>query len=206
MSAMTEPQASKAIFVFPSAAGHVNPSLPLARGLVARGWAVDYLAIAQFKEAIEDTGAQFFDRDAVCSTLGVADVTEMVKATFLEYSDPPPQWALNFGSIAASRLLPIYVAWFRSRAAQLVVYCPVLCQVALFAATQLELPAVSLLTAAGPGFFDAAIAAMAGPEAVRGGAGRRRQGERGERGGRRGHSGGAGKARAHAQHGRAAHL
>ena len=31
----------KAIFVFPAAAGHVSPSLPLARGLVARGWAVD---------------------------------------------------------------------------------------------------------------------------------------------------------------------
>ena len=59
---------NRAIFVFPSAAGHVNPSLPLARGLVARGWAVDYLAIPQFKEAIEDTGAAFWDRDGVCAT------------------------------------------------------------------------------------------------------------------------------------------
>ena len=33
---------------------------------------------------------------------------------------------------------------------------------------ELEIPAVSLLTAAGPGYFDAAIAAMAGAAAVRG--------------------------------------
>ena len=57
--------AKTAIFVFPSAVGHVNPSLPLARGLVARGWDVDYLGIEQFKEAIEATGANFCDRDRV---------------------------------------------------------------------------------------------------------------------------------------------
>ncbi|EJK56139.1 hypothetical protein THAOC_24031, partial [Thalassiosira oceanica] len=55
----------RAIFVFPAAAGHVNPSLPLARGLVARGWNVDYLATAAFRDAVEDTGASFFDRDEV---------------------------------------------------------------------------------------------------------------------------------------------
>jgi hypothetical protein len=159
---------SRAIFVFPSAAGHVNPSLPLARGLVARGWAVDFLAIEQFKEAIEDTGAVFWDRDGVCRDRGIADVTAMVMATAKEYSDPPPQWWLNFGSISTAQLLPIYIDWFRARNAQLVVYCPVLCQVALFAAMKLQLPAVSLLTTAGPGYFDAAIAAMAGAAAVRG--------------------------------------
>ena len=57
--------ASRAIFVFPAASGHINPSLPLARGLVSLGWEVDYLAVAQFKEAIVDTGASFFDRDEV---------------------------------------------------------------------------------------------------------------------------------------------
>ena len=122
---------NRAIFVFPSAAGHVNPSLPLARGLVARGWAVDYLAIPQFKEAIEDTGAAFWDRDGVCRDAGIEDVTAMVLATAKDYSDPPPQWWLNFGSISTSRLLPVYIEWFRSRNAQLVVYCPVLCQVYL---------------------------------------------------------------------------
>ena len=39
---------------------------------------------------------------------------------------------------------------------------------ARFAAAQLHIPAVSLLTTAGPGYFDAAIAGMAGAAAVRG--------------------------------------
>ena len=159
---------NKAIFVFPAAPGHVNPSLPLARGLVAQGWDVDYLATEQFKAAVLDTGATFCDRDDVCREHGVEDVTAMVKATASEYGDPVPQWWLNFGSISTAALLPIYIAWFRSRKAQLVVYCPVLCQVALFAALQLEIPAASLLTASGPGYFDAAIASMAGADAVRG--------------------------------------
>ena len=37
---------------------------------------------------------------------------------------------LNFGSISTARLLPVYIDWFGSRGARLVVYCPVLCQVA----------------------------------------------------------------------------
>ena len=53
----------KAAFVFPAASGHTNPSLPLARALVERGWDVDYLHSPQFQEAIEDTGATFVDRD-----------------------------------------------------------------------------------------------------------------------------------------------
>lgn len=159
---------SKAIFVFPAAAGHVNPSLPLARGLVARGWNVDYLATAAFRDAVEDTGASFFDRDEVFRERGIEDVTGTVTATRSEYGDPPPRWWLNFGSISTAALLPAYTDWLRSRDAQLVVYCPVLCQVALFAAMRLGVPAVSLLTAGGPGYFDAAIASTAGAEAVRG--------------------------------------
>mmetsp|Transcript_876 Transcript_876/g.3226 ORF Transcript_876/g.3226 Transcript_876/m.3226 type:complete len:506 (+) Transcript_876:19-1536(+) len=161
--------APKAIFVFPQASGHVNPSLPLARALVSQGWAVEYLLTPQFKEAIEDTGATFFDRDDVCAEFGVPDLTAMVKGTFAEYDDAGAlQWALNFGSIAAERLLPVYISWFRDREPHLVVYCPVLCQVAHFAALKLGIPDVSLLTASGPGFFDAAIAAAAGQAAVRG--------------------------------------
>ena len=57
--------APRAIFVFPAASGHINPSLPLARGLVSLGWEVNYLGTLNFKEAIEDTGAVFFDRDEV---------------------------------------------------------------------------------------------------------------------------------------------
>ncbi|EOD19595.1 hypothetical protein EMIHUDRAFT_209224 [Emiliania huxleyi CCMP1516] len=79
------------------------------------------------------------------------------KATLTEYGAAAP-WALNFGSIAAQRLLPAYVRWLQSRGPDLVVYCPV----AHFASVKLAIPDVSLLTAAGPGFFDAAIASTPG--------------------------------------------
>jgi hypothetical protein len=108
-----------AVFVFPSAAGHMNPSLPISRGLVSCGWNVEYLATSQFRTAIEDTGATYFDRDKVFKDTGIADVTEAVKATFKEYKDPAAQqWALNFGSIGTELMLPVYIEWFRSRAGE----------------------------------------------------------------------------------------
>lgn len=39
--------------------GHVNPTLPLAKALIARGNNVDYICSKQFKEKIEKTGANF---------------------------------------------------------------------------------------------------------------------------------------------------
>jgi UDP:flavonoid glycosyltransferase YjiC (YdhE family) len=165
---MSSPNQKKAIFVFPAASGHINPSLPLARGLVNSGWSVDYLASTEFKDAIIHTGATFCNRDSIFRSAGIEDVTAMVKATAADYGDPVPQWWLNFGSISTASMLPVYIDWFRSRDPHLIVYCPVLCQVALFASFQLKIPAVSLLTTSGPGYFDAAIAAMAGAVAVRG--------------------------------------
>ena len=97
-------------------------SLPLARTLVSRhGWAVEYVAIA-----IARGDRAFFDRDGICREQEIEDVTAMVMATAKEYGDPLPQWWLNFGSISAATLLPIYVDWFHSHGAQLVVYCQVL--------------------------------------------------------------------------------
>jgi len=84
-----------------------------------------------------------------------------------EYNDPgAKQWALNFGSISTERLLPMYKDWVLSRKPQLLVYCPVLCQFGHFVAQQLKIPDVSLLTTAGPGFFDAAMAAHPGATAA----------------------------------------
>ena len=81
------------------------------------------------KAAIEDTGSTFCDRDTIFREHGINDLTQLVMDTSTEYSDPPPRWWLNFGSISAARLLPVYISWIGSRNANLVVYCPVLCQV-----------------------------------------------------------------------------
>jgi len=152
-----------AVFAFPSAAGHVNPSLPLCKKLVTLGWRVEYLGVATFKSAIESTGATFHDRDDVCAELGIPDVTGMVYKTLEEYNDPAAKmWALNFGSIATGRLLPVYLSFLRRLSPHLIVYCPVLCSVVHLAAMHLNIPDVSLLTTAGPGFWDAAFACSGG--------------------------------------------
>lgn len=149
-----------AVFVFPSAAGHVNPSLPLCQRLVSLGWKVEYLGIDTFKDAIEKTGATFHDRNAVCAAHGIDDFMSMAMKTLEDYGDPGAKvWGLNFGSILTQKLLPVYISWLRSISPQVVVYCPVLCQVAHFSAMHLQIPSVSLLTAAGPGYLDAAFAA-----------------------------------------------
>lgn len=154
---------SKAVFVFPGASGHVNPSLPLARGLVKLGWQVEYVAGAAFKAAIQNTGAQYVDRDVVFQEVlrehGVDSTSLLIQATFAEYSDPPPMWGINFGSIAVAWLLQPFITWLDSRSVSLVVYCPVLSQLARFAAARLNIPHVSLLTTAGPGYWDAVFAA-----------------------------------------------
>jgi UDP-N-acetylglucosamine:LPS N-acetylglucosamine transferase len=152
----------RALFVFPNAAGHVNPSLPLCEKLVQSGWQVHYLGVDTFKTAILDTGAIFHDRDSVCAEFGIADLTAMTYKTFEEYNSPGAKmWALNFGSISTEKLLPIYISFFKQQSPQVVVYCPVLSQVAHFAALKLGIPDVSVLTTAGPGFWDAAFASPA---------------------------------------------
>lgn len=151
---------STAVFVFPSAAGHVNPSLPLCQRLVSLGWKVEYLGIDTFKDAIEKTGATFHDRNAVGAAHGIQDFIAMAMKTLEEYGDPAAKmWGLNFGSILTEKLLPVYISWLRSVSPQVVVYCPVLCQAAHFSAMHLKIPSISLLTAAGPGYLDAAFAA-----------------------------------------------
>ncbi|MBK8136401.1 MAG: hypothetical protein IPK52_11270 [Chloroflexi bacterium] len=49
----------KAIFYNVPAHGHINPSLPLVRELVARGHTVIYYATEQYRAVIEAAGAQF---------------------------------------------------------------------------------------------------------------------------------------------------
>ena len=58
------------------ASGHVNPSLPVARALVAEGHQVHYLSQKPMREAIEATGASFSSdfearRGRLAKSLGV---------------------------------------------------------------------------------------------------------------------------------------
>ncbi|CAK9096048.1 unnamed protein product [Durusdinium trenchii] len=153
-------------FVFPGAAGHVNPSLPIARRLVQQGYQVEYVCSEALRAPIAATGATFRDVDFVVVPRAAGDVSsarEMIVSTLQAYEDPGANaWALNFGSLAASKLIPIFVDFLRELAPKLLVYCPVLCSYAHLAASHLKIPDVSLLTASGPGFWDAAFTTHGG--------------------------------------------
>ncbi|CAE7374072.1 yjiC [Symbiodinium natans] len=153
---------SKALFVFPSASGHINPSFPLCQRLADLGWEVAYLGIPEFRESIAAAGGKLFDVNELGKEFGIEDVRAMIVGTVADYGPSAKPWALNFGSLALEKLLPMYIAFLRRFAPQLVVYCPVLSHVAHFAAGHLGIPDVSLLTAAGPGYWDAAFAVHGG--------------------------------------------
>ena len=112
---------SHVAFVFPGASGHVNPSLPIARALVQLGWRVDYVCSGAFQSAIAETGATFYDVDAVSAK--IPNVREMILNTLEQYEDPGAKsWALNFGSIALARLVPAFVDFFRQLSPSVVVH------------------------------------------------------------------------------------
>ena len=52
-----------AVFVFPNAAGHLSPALPLARQLAMRGWRPHVVSFAAFRAAVEAAEATFWDAE-----------------------------------------------------------------------------------------------------------------------------------------------
>jgi MGT family glycosyltransferase len=59
---------SRALFVNIPAHGHVNPTLPLAAELVARGEKVDYALTADFEPAVRQAGARLLPYDSTLPT------------------------------------------------------------------------------------------------------------------------------------------
>ena len=57
-------------FVFPGLVDHVDPTLPVCRGLVQMGWQVEYICDTNFRDAIEETGAIFHDATGQASLGG----------------------------------------------------------------------------------------------------------------------------------------
>lgn len=49
----------RALFYSPKGAGHVNPTLPLARGLVERGYEVTYVLTSEWRERLEALGCRY---------------------------------------------------------------------------------------------------------------------------------------------------
>ncbi|CAK9098484.1 unnamed protein product [Durusdinium trenchii] len=140
-------------FVFPGRTDHVEPSLLICRNLVSLGWQIEYVCEERYEEQIRDAGAAFHDIEDLCTAHGLD-----LKRIHEDYEDPTATWSAQFGSIATERLIPVFKDFFKTLSPKVVVYCPILCGYAHFAATCLKIVDVSVLTRPGPGFLNAELA------------------------------------------------
>ncbi|CAE7665516.1 yojK [Symbiodinium sp. CCMP2456] len=151
-------QSSKSFaFIFPLAAGHINPSLAIARSLVQQGHDVHYLCREQMREAIEDTGAVFHSdidtqpelyagRDpSMWGALGSLQEEYGMKGESLS------QARLKLRELAVELMLPGTLRWLEKIKAQAVLCDPLINLEAPLAARVAGIPCVALLTVAGPG-------------------------------------------------------
>mmetsp|Transcript_118649 Transcript_118649/g.340640 ORF Transcript_118649/g.340640 Transcript_118649/m.340640 type:complete len:341 (+) Transcript_118649:79-1101(+) len=145
------------VFVFPTAPGHINPSLAMARALIAQGHVVHYVCREPLRGAIESTGAVFHEDTEVerelydgreADAMGAVDALKRERG--LEGENIMEAFP-KVVAIQAELMLPGLTRWFREIGACAAVYCPILCAEAGFAAKAVGLPSVALLTTAGPG-------------------------------------------------------
>ncbi|EOD38763.1 hypothetical protein EMIHUDRAFT_224168 [Emiliania huxleyi CCMP1516] len=162
-------------FVFTTASGHTNPSLPIARLLVGRGHEVIYLSSAVFQTAIEGTGAAFVDETAVLTDLyhsGMDNFMLMFKGLVTEFgceTAPFVKQQLKVKNVIVERQLPGLIRFLKEASPPFdaVVYDPIMMNAAGIACLLLDLPAVALLTVAGPGAAEALYHDLAGKAGMR---------------------------------------
>eukprot|EP00928_Gymnodinium_smaydae_P053231 TRINITY_DN37272_c0_g1_i1.p1 TRINITY_DN37272_c0_g1~~TRINITY_DN37272_c0_g1_i1.p1 ORF type:complete len:516 (-),score=44.00 TRINITY_DN37272_c0_g1_i1:263-1810(-) len=133
-------------FVFPKFAGHVNPSLPVARRLVEMGHAVHYLVHEDMRAAIEGTGSCYHSLTDVFPD----DLPVLIK----EFGLQDNHFFLNLflvEDIRNERHLQSVLHWLSDLNPDVVVYCPLACAWASYASKVHGIPSVALLTTAGPG-------------------------------------------------------
>jgi len=159
-------------FVFPMASGHINPSLPVARGLVKLGHQVHYLCREQMREAIEDTGATFHSDVENEPELYQGREPSMfgaLEAIQKEYDCEDESMMVascKLQEVMLEMMLPGVLRWLCGLRADAVVYCPLMNVEAALAGRVLGIPRVALLTTAGPGSLPAAIGAMLAQEGL----------------------------------------
>lgn len=143
----------------PPVAGHFNPFLPVARGLVQAGHEVHWLGAMNFKEAIEGTGATYYGDEHVLSEL-FDGVPEGGFRHFAAMGKRKPSLP-NQGKFGLALFvcdlhimedtLPGLLRWFAEVKPHAVMYCPWLSKPMPCAAQLFGIPSVGLLTTAGPG-------------------------------------------------------
>jgi len=150
------------VFVFPMASGHLNPSLPIARSLVKLGHAVHYVCAEQMREAIHDTGATFHCERQVFTEMFEGrpdDLMEVYASLFKEYGlqDEFMRNALKIRNIALELKMSGMIRVLQELKPSAVVYCPLSCHEAAWAAKFEDIPHIGLNTIAGPGAMKLAL-------------------------------------------------
>lgn len=145
-------------FVFPMFAGHINPSLPMARRLVQQGHEVHYLCYEPLRKAVEDTGAVFHSEIESQPELfegrgnDMFEVVEALQGENAEMQDDSLILAwLKMNNVILQGQLPGTMRFLEQLKPSAVVYCPLCSRHAGYAAEVLSIPSVALLTIAGPG-------------------------------------------------------
>eukprot|EP00930_Biecheleria_cincta_P047620 TRINITY_DN3304_c0_g2_i1.p1 TRINITY_DN3304_c0_g2~~TRINITY_DN3304_c0_g2_i1.p1 ORF type:complete len:574 (-),score=113.09 TRINITY_DN3304_c0_g2_i1:82-1686(-) len=139
------------------ASGHINPSLPVARALVRQGHEVHFQCREQMRDAIEDTGATFYDE--ITNQPEMFDGREPdlfgAKETLLkEFGLGNDNMMLAFRKLDCLMLelaLPGTLRFLQQVKPDVVISCPIMNREAVYAAKLLGVPSVGLLTTAGPG-------------------------------------------------------
>jgi len=165
---VTMAEAKSFIFFFPILPGHINPTFPVAKALMAKGHKVTYVCRDIMRPAIEGIGATLVLDSEICPTMmdgneldaigfGVAD---SLKAKF---GVDKLGWMKAWGGVEFSQLvmqLEDLPKWLKEQNPSAVFYCPMICPCGGFAAKLAGIPAFSLTTTAGPGSLKPAYGAL----------------------------------------------
>lgn len=158
------------VFVLPEAAGHTNPTLPLARALVGSGHEVHYLCSEIFREAIEDTGAFLHATHKVLAKLckGRGDTNTQVQAALIEEHGLQDDSALvaifKVGMLRFELQIPDLLHFLKELNPAVVVYDAYKNPEAALAANHLSIPSAGFLSLPGPGCLPGILQELLSPE------------------------------------------
>jgi len=158
---MVSPAVQRFVFVLPEAAGHTNPTLPLARALVGCGHEVHYLGSEIFREAIEDTGASLHAAHKVLTSLH--DEAALIEEHGLQMDS----FMVAHFKVSMSEFelkLTDLLRFLSEMGPAAVVYDACMNTEAALAANHLGIPSVGFLSLPGPGCMPGTLQAIIKPE------------------------------------------
>jgi len=152
---MASGDAYRFLFVFPTASGPVNPSLPVARELQKLGHDVHYVIGEQMREAVEGTGATFHDEQEVHPEVFEGrDINQVLQSLMKDYGLEGEQFMqadFQLQNLLREKSIPGIIRLLQDLKPAAVIYCPIFRLDAAVAARDQGIPHISLNTLAGPG-------------------------------------------------------